>query len=373
MKFKSFTKHIVLLIATFVFSMPLAFANYGGIAPIPITSLNIQEITYSPVTTNTEQSFSEGLPKSRKAIELAIIDVNDTSTVSNRAVPHINIENYTATLSNPQLSSPCRLVAKVTVQYTGRGNVTTWFEIDEVKTFIYRREYVADSALKFTITLYYVIDDRRVVPDDLNEILSLDTGGATDYYLFYNLEASEVVFFNGTLTENINAASIPFDPEPNTFLIIDKQQPASWTSGFFFENLNTDVLVWVVSMQVGYTPPYTPSPDILYQVGLTITSQNNFKLINENPSGSGGNSFNYTLKLSKDSSLQTIAVDENDLIVVKNIRNNMPKNFNVYAWSEDSTNNLNSGRYKDVLTLNFITDITDSNWNGSGVKEIRLF
>ena len=70
MSIRSFTKHIFLFITILIYSMSFAFANYGGIAPIPITSLNIKEITYSSVTTNTEQDFSEGLPKSRKAIEL---------------------------------------------------------------------------------------------------------------------------------------------------------------------------------------------------------------------------------------------------------------------------------------------------------------
>ena len=38
-------------------------------------------------------------------------------------------------------------------------------------------------------------------------------------------------------------------------------------------------------MQVGYSSASSPSPETLYQVGLTIESANDFKLVNQNPSG----------------------------------------------------------------------------------------
>ena len=249
---------------------------------------NIETLSYAPVDINTETQYTTGPFKSNvKAIELVKLSNDTTSQESYKAIPHINIENYTATLSNDTQSTTCRLLVKTTVNYYSLGTVDAWFEIDDVKTFLYIRKNLNQQASDFTLTLYYIIDNPETILTSANtssQYLSLNTGGTTNYYLFYiENNVTEIVFFNSTLTGSIVTPTTPeFDPEPTSFLYMNARRPDDWTQTKFFEDLGSKHLAWIVSLQAGVsTPPTNTKTE--YEIGLTISSVNNFVLICNGP------------------------------------------------------------------------------------------
>ena len=109
-------------------------------------------------------------------------------------------------------------------------------------------------------------------------------------------------------------------------------------------------------------------------MGLTITSENNFKLISQD-SGDGEKEFPYQIRLSKrnaNSNInQTVEVNSYDKILVRNISDNVSRYFYIYTYSNSSTYNLNAGKFSDNIYLNFVTgdDINSS----YGEKTITIF
>jgi len=372
---KNYKIHLLLFVILYIFSLSSLFAYYES-DENNSAFFNIETLSYAPVDINTETQYTTGAYKNNvKAIKLVQLSNDTTSEESYRAIPHINIENYTATLSNDTQSTTCRLLVKTSVDYNYLGTVDAWFEINDVKTYLYIRENLNQTASDFTLTLYYIIDNPETILTSTNtssQFLSLNTGGTTNYYLFYiRNNTEEIVFFNSTLTGSIVTPTTPeFGPEVTSFLYMNAQRPDDWTQTKFFEDLGSKHLAWIVSLQAGFsTPPSNPNTE--YKVGLTISSTNDFVLICDGP-GSGIKEIPYSLLLSKknSSSGQTVTIDENDEVVIENISSQSPKNFYIYAQSNSiNTALLNAGRYTDTIYLNFVTDID----NTFGNKTIKVF
>jgi len=367
---KNYKIHLLLFVILYIFSLSSLFAYYES-DENNSAFFNIETLSYAPVDINTETQYTTGAFKSNvKAIELVQLSNDTTSQESYKAIPHINIENYTATLSNDTQSTTCRLLVKTSVNYYNLGTVVAWFEIDDVKTYIYIRENLNQQASDFTLTLYYIIDNPETILTSSNtssQYLSLNTGGTTNYYLFYiENNVTEIVFFNSTLTGSIVTPTTPeFDPEPTSFLYMNARRPDDWTQTKFFDDLGSKHLAWIVSLQAGVATPTNNE----YEIGLTISSVNNFVLICDGP-GSGIKQVPYSLLLSKknDKVNQTITVDENDEVVIENIRDNIPREFYIYAEANNiNTSLLNAGRYTDTIYLNFVTDI-DSSFGNRSIK-----
>ncbi|NCD07275.1 MAG: hypothetical protein EOL97_14275 [Spirochaetia bacterium] len=364
---KNYKIHLLLFVILYIFSLSSLFAYYES-DENNSAFFNIETLSYAPVDINTETQYTTGAFKSNvKAIELVQLSNKTTSTESYKAIPHINIENYTATLSNDTQSTTCRLLVKSSVTYNNLGTVVAWFEIDDVKTYIYIRKNLNQTAYNpnpdiydFTLTLYYIIDNPETILTSANtssQYLSLNTGGTTNYYLFYiENNVTEIVFFNSTLTGSIVTPTTPeFDPEPTSFLYMNARRPNDWTQTKFFDDLGEKHLAWIVSLQAGVATPTNNT----YKIGLTISSANNFVLICDGP-GSGIKQVPYTLLLSKknDKDNQTINVYEGDKILIENIRDNIPREFYIYARANNiNTSLLNAGRYTDTIYLNFVTDV----------------
>ncbi|MGD1821062.1 MAG: hypothetical protein ACPKOI_14445 [Pleomorphochaeta sp.] len=374
-------KSISILFLLYIFSVSFCFA-YDPSSETKAGYFDIEEITYTPIVTNTGGiNYNEGYGSSKtvKAIKIADLYNATTSSESYKAIPHINIENYTATLSNHYDSGsddykawPCNLLAKVSVDYKYRNDETFYFELgtnnqvyeddgyDPVKTYLYHRAYLSDTAWSFTITLYYIIDESsETLPT--NAYLYLDTDGPTNYYLFYiQNNVSEIIFYNSNLTDSMTIPTVPaFDPEPSSFLNINASKPSTWTESSFFDNLGSTNLEWIVSLQAGTNTGITTNND--YYVGLKITSKNDFTLISTNP-GSGIKEIPYSLMLSKRNSRpnKTVTVDANDIIKIDNISDSETRDFYIYSYSDASTYNLNAGKFSDTIYLNFITDLTQN-------------
>ncbi|MCY1151465.1 MAG: hypothetical protein OWP43_03475 [Sphaerochaetaceae bacterium] len=371
MRTRKLNKYIAFLILISTICINTAFA-YDESTAVPASFYNIETITYSPVTTNTDYSFSEGTSRTKYAIKLVEYSNDTTSTESYKAIPHINIENRTATLSSSTLSEVCTLVAKVEIDYDSNSidHSTTYYELTETQTYIYPRVNLNYTADDFTITLYYVFDYPSTLGTNNSEYLSLDTGGATNLYLFYLTNNVETVFYYGNLTDSIITPAIA-DFSSNgtigTYLNINFSRPSTWTETGFFENLGSNYHEWTVSMQVG---PSTAT-NTNYQVGLEITSDNNFTLISTDP-GSGIKEVPYSIKLSETSSSNTVEIDSTDKILIQRIRRNREKVFYIYTYSSYSdTSALNSGRFTDNIYLNFTTIETGETYNAD--ETIRVF
>ena len=115
-------KSISILFLLYIFSVSFCFA-YNPSSETKAGYFDIEEITYTPIVTNTGgiQQITKymALSKTVKAIKIADLYNATTYSESYKAIPHINIENYTATLSNHYDSSsdgykawPCNLLAK---------------------------------------------------------------------------------------------------------------------------------------------------------------------------------------------------------------------------------------------------------------------
>jgi hypothetical protein len=148
-----------------------------------------------------------------------------------------------------------------------------------------------------------------------------------------------------------------FDPEPSSFLNINANKPSSWTESSFFDNLESNNLEWIVSLQAGTNTGTTTNND--YYVGLQITSKNDFYLKSDASTGSGIKEIPYSIKLSKKNN-KTITIDESDIIKVDNISDNETRDFYIYSFSNADTYNLNAGKFSDTIYLNFITDLTQN-------------
>lgn len=331
---------------------------------------NIETISYAKVTTNTENTFRTDPTKSEKVIKLGEYTTIPTSSEDYRAIPHISISNRTATLSaDDSHSTTCSLLAKVTVNYkdSSIGTYTTWYEIDDLKTYIYRRTYLYEEANSFTVTLYYILDNPNNLPDTSGataQILSLDTGGDTSFYFFYLTNNYEDPYYYGDLTENIITVANP-ERNSDTYLNINAERPSSWTETSFFENIGRDNLEWIVYLQAGGVGV---SEDNSYRIGLKVTSKNDFTLVSTD-SGQGTKEVPYSLRISKNST-EIIDFDESDSIVIENISSDSIKYFNLYTKS-DYTDlfNLNAGDFSDTIYLEFISDIDDS-WGTETITAI---
>ncbi len=381
MRIARIIKSISILFLLYIFSVSFCFA-YNPSSETKAGYFDIEEINYTPIITNTEgiyYSQGYGSNKTVKVIKIADLYNTTTSRESYKAIPHINIENYTATLSNhydPDSDGykawPCNLLAKVSVDYRYRSDQTFYFELgtndqvyeddgyDPVKTYLYHRAYLPDTAWSFTITLYYIIDESsETLPT--NAYLYLNTDGPTNYYLFYlENNVNEIIFYNSNLTDSMTIPTVPaFDPEPSSFLNINASKPSSWTESSFFDNIGSTNLEWIVSLQAGTNTGTTTNND--YYVGLQITSKNDFTLISTNP-GSGIKEIPYSIKLSKrnDRPNRTITVNDSDIIKVDNISDSETRDFYIYSYSDASTYNLNAGKFSDTIYLNFITDLTQN-------------
>lgn len=363
MRTRKLIKYIAFLIFISTICLNTAFA-YDESTAVPASFYNIETITYSPVTTNTDSSFAEGTSRTKHAIKLVEYSNDTTSTESYYAIPHINIENRTATLSSSTLSEVCTLVAKVEIDYdyNSVSHSTTWYELTETQTYIYPRVNLYYQAEDFTITLYYVFDGSSTLGTNDSEFLSLDTGGATNLYLFYYTNDVETVFYYGNLTDSIVTPAIADFSAYETYLNINFSRPASWTETSFFDNLGSDNLEWIVSLQVGYPSTQNPSTSNEYKIGLQITSDNDFTLVSDD-TGTGIKEVPYNIKLSNTSAYNTVTLSENDKIKITDIKNNEERDFYIYIDSDfTDTSSLNAGMFSDNIYLNFITDI-DSTFN----------
>ena len=239
MRTKKITKFALFILFIYIFSTNSIFALYS---PDEVKSafFNIENINYSPTTVNTESEYQTGnTVNGAKVIKITEINSSTTWSEFYRAIPHINIANYTATIYNEGNSSDCRLLVKTTVDYDNLGEKTTWFEIDDIKTYIYRRVYLEEEADSFKLTFYYLIENPSNVLDsngDSSQFLSLDTGNSTNYYLFY-LENNtiETTFYFGNLSDSLFTQTTPieFNPEYSSFLQVNATRPASWDPGNF--------------------------------------------------------------------------------------------------------------------------------------------
>lgn len=358
----------------------------------PVSFYDIEQITYSPVTTNTRNSFSEGSLRTKDAIKLVTIKTEAESeydAADELAVPHINAENYTAKLStissNPggPTSSNCSLVAKVSTEYDGEYNgndlegvIDYWFEIDKTRMPLYRLQYEDVEAEEFTVTLYYVIEDNDFIANNNNEYFILDTLTATNFYLFFilsdeddfeefedeynNPTTQEVPYYFGGLTENVISTAPSFDPVPNTFININYKRPDSWTPTSFFDDLGSNHLAWIVSMQIGGAS--TNKKDDYY-VGMTISSPPDGFYLKSYDAGTGIKTIPYQIKLSKKNknANQTIDYIEGTEIKIEKLKSDKIRDFHIYAYSDfTDTSGLNAGTFSDYIYLNFITDfLTD--------------
>ncbi len=365
-------KFTIFLLLIYILATSFAFA-YDESTALPAAYFNIQSFSYKPVITNTETNFAEAITvKSVKAIELTQLSNRTTSDESLHAIPQISIANRTATLSaSSSQSTNCTLLAKVSVNYENRGEYTAWFELAELKTYIYRRTYVDDIATDFTVTLYYILDNPENLPDTSGgtaQLLSLDTGGSTNFYFFYLFGITEEVYYSGTLTENIVNVTTPENTDGTFLLVVDVAKPASWTNTGFFDNIGFNNLTWIISLQAGLNPPSSAPDNTNYVVGLTFDSLNDYKLIStDSGSGMGVSNVPYTLRLRKNSS-QIIDFDRDKPIRIENINSQEIRDFYIYTYSNfTNLETLNAGTYKDTIYINFVTDI-DSNYGDTTIQ-----
>lgn len=337
---------------------------------------HIENVTYSPVILNTESAYDEGPSKNAKVIKILDIYTTTTSSEYNRAIPHINIDNFSAILSNDMGSSNCRLLIKTDVDYDNNAlDEVSWYEITDLKTYIYRREYLTQEARSFTLTFYYLIESPTNILNSngsSNEFLTLDTGGNTNFYLFYlNPDPNETTFFFGNLTDSIHTQTVPesFVNNYDSYLNVNATRPASWDATNFFYNLGQNNLEWIIGLQASSNNVNNNSD---YYVGLTISSDNDFKLISTE-AGNGIKEFPYEIRLSKKNSNssynKTIEVGATDEVLIEDISDQETRYFYIYTYSNNNTYNLNAGRFSDNIYLNFVTDIT----NDYGNKSIKVF
>lgn len=363
-------KQLLLLIVMLIIISTKIFCAYDP-DEFKIDFLNIEEVTYAPTTVNTTSSYQTGSVSTEKVLKITEIETQTTSAESFRAVPHINIENYLATISNDTNSSVCRLLIKTTVIYDNIAEETTWYEVDDVKLYLYNRTNVAQTASSFTTTLYYLIENPNNVlnPDgSANTLLTVDTGGTTSYYMFYLLGGVEQPYYTSNLADSLSLQAAPEqfeDPSISTYLQINTTKPSTWTETALFENIGVNNLEWIIGIRAGTVDGSTSTDR--YYLGLTITSENNYILKSKN-SGTGLKEYPYTLRISRNKT-NTHDVNAGDEFLITRFRDTKTKYFYIYSYSTTQTTNLNAGRFSDNIYLNFITDV-DSNY---GNKEIRTF
>ncbi len=367
-------KIIKTLIIIFVIILNSSMALFSFYNPdeYKIDFLNIEEVTYSATKINTEDDYQTDVISSEKVIKITEITTNTTSSESYRAVPHINIENYLSTISNDTNTSICRLLVKTTIDYDNIADETTWYEIDDVKTYLYNRTNLEQQASSFTTTFYYLIENPNNVlnPDgSSNNFLTINTGGTTNYYMFYLLNNVEQPYYSGNLSDSLSLKAIPEqfdDPSITSYLQINAYRPASWSETALFETPSTNNLEWIIALKAGLTSGNTTNDK--YFIGLTITSQNNF-VLKSNNNGSGIKEYPYTLKISKRNATTTYNVNVGDEFFIQKISDTITKYFYLYTYSTTPTTYLNAGRFSDNIYLNFITDI-DTNY---GNKTVTVF
>lgn len=340
-----------------------------------IEFLNIEEVNYNETTYNDESQYTTNpISTTAKVIEVSTLTTSTSSTESYRAVPHIDLSNRVATITDANgNSSTCSVLMKTVINYNYIGTETTWYELDSQKTYIYNRTNVAQTATTFTTTIYYKIDypNNVLLPNgSSDDFLTLTTDGETDYYMFYLYGGDEVSYYSGNLTDNLSIRTAPeeFSDGSDTYLQIDYSRPSSWTESGFFENTSQNYLEWIISIKAGLINQNQSNED--YEVGLTIESANDFKLKNANYSGSGDSEYPYTLKITDSGQYSLQSVEESDEFIIQNIKDNQTKQFYIYSYSNTSTNNLNAGKYSDNIYLNFITDINPTTF---GNKTISVF
>ncbi len=337
--------------------------------------LNIEDASYNATSYNDESSYSTNpVATNAKLIKLSTLTTYPSSTESYRAVPHINIDNRTATITDiNNNSSSCSLVVKTTINYDYIADETTWYELDSQKTYLYNRTHLDNTASVFTTTLYYKIDNPNnvLLPNgSANDFLTLNTGGTTDYYMFYLYGNDEVSYFSGKLTDNLSTRTAPeeFTNGATNYLQINYNRPSSWTDTGLFDSPYQDYLEWIISIKAGLINQNQSNEN--YKVGLTIDSANDFILKNTSFGGTGDSEYPYTLKVTNTGPFSTQTVLESDEFIIENIKDNVTKYFYIYSYSNQSTNNLNAGRYSDNIYLNFITDIDPTSF---GNKTISVF
>ena len=368
------TKIKIILVILIILTLNSSIKIFSFYNPdeFKIDFLNIEEVTYSATIINNEDNYQTDPISTEKVIKITEITTNTTSSESYRAVPHINIENYLSTISNETNSSICRLLVKTTIDYDNIADETTWYEIDDVKTYLYNRTHLSEQASSFTTTFYYLIENPTNVlnPDGSSSTyLTINTGGTTNYYMFYLLNDVEQPYYSGNLSDSLSLKAIPEqfdDPSITSYLQINAFKPSSWNETALFQNIATNNLEWIVAIKAGLTSGNTTNDK--YFIGLTITSQNNF-VLKSNNSGSGIKEYPYTLKISKRSSTTTYDVNAGDEFFIKKISDSITKYFYLYTYSTVQTTTLNAGRFSDNIYLNFITDI-DSNY---GNKTVTVF
>jgi len=188
--------------------------------------------------------------------------------------------------------------------------------------------------------------------------------------MFYLLGNEEVPYFSGELTDNLSIRTAPeeFTNGATNYLQVNYNRPSSWTDTGLFDNPYQDYLEWVISIKAGLINQNQSNET--YKVGLTIDSENDFILKNTSFGGSGDSEYPYTLKVTNTGPFSTQPVLESDEFIIENIKDNATKYFYIYSYSNQSTYNLNAGRYSDNIYLNFITDIDT---NSFGNKTISAF
>ncbi|MGD1822414.1 MAG: hypothetical protein ACPKM0_06580 [Pleomorphochaeta sp.] len=369
-------KKILILLAITIFASSFIFCTYDSYEyKIDFLNIEEQDALINLTIKNTENSFETEVLSGQKIIELTTIST-DTNYLD-QATPHINIENYKATLSDGTNSSTCTLLVKTTINYEYIDDETTWYLIDDAKTYIYNRTKLTELASSFDITLYYLIDNPNNILNTSgasDSFLTLDTGGATNYYLFYldNYYDTEESFFSSSLSDSINLQATPesFIEVYDTYLQVNAQRPSSWTNSSFFNSPSSDNLEWEIYLQAILTDPLAETKDSSdsYYIGLQITSENNFILKSNSP-GEGDKQLPYTLKVSK-SDKKTHTVSNGDKYVVQKISAEELKQFNLYITTSSSNiNDLNAGLFSDTIYLNFETTEDESYSN----KKITVF
>ena len=379
MRTRQLFKIIITILSIYILGLSFAFAYDDNATSGEKTSYyNIESLSYKSVLINNDSYypyFKESTStKNVKAIKLGEY-TTDTTNLGNKAIPHISILNRTATLSaDDNHSTTCSLLAKVTVNYNNSsiGEYTTWYEIEDFKTYIYRRDYINNLADSFTVTLYYVLDNPENLPDTSGataQLLTLDTGGATDFYFFYLNFSNyntyyEDPYYYGDLTENIVNLTVP-EINEDIYLNINADRPSSWSETSFFENLGQDNLEWVVDLQ---TVGSGVANGTNYRIGLKVTSKNDFVLKSDDY-GIGIKEVPYILRISKNST-ETVDFDENSLFRVEGITSDSTKHFNLFTKSNfKDLDNLNAGDFSDTIYLEFITGI-DSNYGNDVITLI---
>ena len=372
MRTRQLIKPIITILLIYILSTSFAFA-YDDTSETNYAFFNIETVTYAPVKINTETTFKTDSTRSEKVIKLGEYTTQTTSTEDYQAIPHISITNRTATLTEDDShSTTLSLLAKVSVDYKSGGEYVTWFEIEDNKTYIYDRTKTYDVADKFTVSLYYILDNPENLTDTSGataQMLSLDTGGATDFYFFYLWVSSygfeeQDPYYYGSLTENITTFINP-ERDSDTYLNINAERPGDWTETSFFENIGRNNHEWIIYLQAGGS---SVSEDNNYRIGLQVSSKNDFVLISTD-SGQGVKEVPYTLRISKNST-EIIDFDESDSLVIENISSTTIKHIDLYTKSNfTDLNTLNAGDFSDTIYLEFISDI-DASWGDVTIQPI---